>query len=132
MKYHVIALGGSIVVPHLSDNGGINSSFLRQLRKFLKNEMEKGSRFILVIGGGKTCRVYQKAAREIVRVSNEDLDWLGIHAIRLNAHLLRTVFKKEAYPVVLDHDPSLREVAKLKASRKRLLVESAWRPGYST
>ena len=36
------------------------------------------------------------------RVTDEDKDWIGIHATRLNAHLLRTIFRDVADPVVID------------------------------
>jgi hypothetical protein len=32
---------------------------------------------------------------------DEDLDWLGVHATRLNAHLFRTIFRDLAHPVIL-------------------------------
>lgn len=131
-RYIVIHLGGSIVVPHISDEGGINILFLREFRKFLQKELKKGRRFLIVIGGGKTCRVYQRAASLVTKVSDRDLDWLGIYAIRINAHLLRTVFYKEACPWVIDHDLSTAEVQKLKRAKENLLIASGWTPGWST
>lgn len=125
--YTVISLGGSVIVPHLSDEGGINVPFLKDFRKLILGELKKNKNFIIVAGGGKTARVYQKAASEIVRLKKEDIDWIGIHSTRLNAHLLRTIFWKEAYPVVLD-DP----YKKLIKGKKELLIGSGWRPGWST
>ncbi len=90
--------------------------------KFLK----KGFRFIVIVGGGKTCRFYQSAASKIVKLPNDDKDWLGIHTTRLNAHLLRTIFRKVAYPVILD-DPK-----KPLKNNWKLLVAAGWRPGWST
>jgi uridylate kinase len=130
--YTVIHLGGSIVVPHISDQGGMNIPFLKKFQTFLKKEVRKGRRFIIVIGGGKTARAYQKAASQLVGVRAEDLDWLGIHAIRINAHLLRSIFYKEAYPVVIDHDPFPKEVETMKRSAKNLFFASGWTPGWST
>lgn len=130
--YTVIHLGGSIVVPHISDEGGMNIPFLKKFRIFLKRELKKGRRFLIVIGGGKTARAYQKSASKIVKIQYYDLDWIGIHATRLNAHLLRTIFEKEAYPVVIDHDPNQEEVQMLKSSNKKLFFASGWRPGWST
>ncbi len=130
--YTVIHLGGSIVVPHISDQGGMNIPFLKKFRKFLQKELRKGKRFLIVIGGGRTARVYQKAAAKFIDVLQDDLDWLGIHAIRINAHLLRTIFYKEAYPVVIDHDPTREDMEVLKSSQRRLFFASGWRPGWST
>ena len=54
------------------------------------------------------------------------MDWLGIHATRLNAHLLRTIFRKIAYPVVLDSPE------KPIKNNWKLLIAAGWRPGWST
>ncbi len=132
VPYTIIHLGGSVVIPHISDEGGLNISFLKRFALFLKNHMKKGRRFVIVIGGGKTARAYQQSASKIMRIRDSDLDWIGIHATRLNAHLMRTVFSKEAHPVVIDHDPSKKEMNALKVSRKRLFFASGWRPGWST
>ena len=124
----IISLGGSVIVPHLSDQGGINISFLKKFKKLILNELESGKKFIVVAGGGKTTRVYQKAAAKIANIKKEDIDWIGIHATRLNAHLLRTIFQKEAYPVILDNPQK-----KLKKEKgKNLLIAAGWRPGWST
>lgn len=131
-SYIVIHLGGSAVVPHLSDQGGINTAFLRDFLVFMRRQLGKGKRFIIVVGGGKTCRVYQQSANKVKNVSDWDLDWIGIHATRLNAHLLRTIFVKEAYPVVIDHDPLEEEVEMMKHSSKEIFFASGWRPGWST
>ena len=131
-KYTVIHLGGSLVVPHITDEGGMDILFLRKFRSFLAKELRGKNRFIIIIGGGKTARAYQKVASQVVNITDWDLDWLGIHATRLNAHFLRTIFEKEAYPVVIDHDPNEEEVAVLKASNKKLFFASGWRPGWST
>jgi len=125
-------LGGSLVVPHISDTGGINAPYLRKLRAFLLSQLKKGRKFIIVIGGGKTARAYQKSVARVVDIREYDLDWIGIHATRLNAHLLRTIFEKEAYPIVVDHDPSREEAEMLKSSKRRLFFASGWRPGWST
>ncbi|MEX2008315.1 MAG: hypothetical protein WD850_02425 [Candidatus Spechtbacterales bacterium] len=123
--FTVIALGGSIVVP-----GTINVSFLKRLRAFLIERMNAGEKFILVVGGGKTTRVYQQAAAQAVDVSDEDMDWLGLHATRLNGHLVRAVFYDHAYPVMLD-DPA-KPIAKDDLERFSLLVGAGSRPGWST
>ncbi len=131
-QYTVIHLGGSIVVPHISDEGGMNIPFLKKFRIFLQKELKRGRRFFIVIGGGKTARAYQKSVSKVVRIKDYDLDWLGIHATRLNAHFLRTIFEKEAYPVVIDHDPEQEEVQMLKDSNEKLFFASGWKPGWST
>ncbi len=122
-KTIIISLGGSIIVPQ---PGEINIRFLKKFRKLILKYIKRGFRFIIVAGGGKVCRLYQEAAAKIIKVPYEDMDWLGIHATRLNAHLLRTIFRREAYPVILD-DPH-----KPVKNNWRLLIASGWRPGCST
>ena len=41
------------------------------------------ARTIIVVGGGRTARQYQDAANRLVKLADEDVDWLGIHATRL-------------------------------------------------
>lgn len=131
-QFVVISLGGSIIVPNLQDEGGINTKFLKAFRHFLLKELKNGRRFIIVAGGGKTCRFYQKGALSIATITNEDLDWIGIHATRLNAHLIRTIFRHEAHPWVIDYDITEERVEELQKSPKKIFVASGWRPGWST
>lgn len=118
----VISLGGSIIIP-----GKIQVEFLKLFKKFILEFLKKNYRFIIVAGGGAIARDYQEAASKITEVSDEDKDWLGIHATRFNAHLLRTIFKKEAYPVVLDSPHK-----EMDGERYNLFIASGWRPGWST
>jgi uridylate kinase len=81
---------------------------------------------VLIVGGGRTARIYQDAAQAVTNVTNEDKDWLGIHATRINAHLLRTIFVTQAHPEIVtdpDHVPFYVEP---------LLIAAGWRPGRST
>lgn len=121
-KTIVISLGGSIIVP-----GKIQVEFLKDFKKFILKFLKKGYLFVIVAGGGNTCRRYQAAASAITKLTDEDKDWIGIHATRLNAHLLRTIFKKEAYPVVLDSPQK-----PIDGKNYRLFIASGWRPGWST
>lgn len=81
MKY-VIALGGSIMCPD-----EINTAYLRRFKKFIDKEVVQGKKFIIITGGGKTARNYQKAASKL-NVSSDNRDWIGIRASQLNAELL--------------------------------------------
>ena len=97
----VIALGGSLIVPHLSDEGGIDVEYLKSFRRFILQEVKKGKQFVIVVGGGKTTRVYQKAAGKIVKMTNENLDWIGIASTKLNAELLRIMFEQVGNKVLV-------------------------------
>jgi uridylate kinase len=117
----VISLGGSIIVPK-----DIDISFLKKFKAFIEAHVRRGYRFVIVSGGGSTCRMYQKAASAVELMDREDLDWLGIHATRLNGHLLRTIFRKIANPVVLKN-PSRPLLFK-----EPVLIAAGWKPGFST
>ena len=115
----VISLGGSIIVP-----GEIDKSFLKKLRE-ITLRLEQ-TRFMIICGGGKICRNYQNAAKEIADVSKEDLDWIGISATWLNAELVRSIFGEEAHQKVI-HDPKEQI-----DSSKRVIIGAGFEPGSST
>lgn len=117
----IVSLGGSLIVPE-----EIDVEFLKKFRELILKYVEKGKRFILITGGGKTCRKYQKAAGEIRPLEEDDLDWLGIHSTRLNAHLVRTIFREVAHPKVVKN-PTEKETFK-----ESVLVAAGWKPGCST
>lgn len=121
-KTVVISLGGSIIIPD-----EIQVAFLKRFKEFILKFLKRDYLFIIVTGGGNICRKYQRAAAQVSQLTDEDKDWLGIHATRLNAHLLRTIFKKEAYPVVLDSPQK-----PIDGGKYRLFIASGWRPGWST
>ena len=122
----VMSIGGSLVVPH----NGIDTHFLKRLNDFIRRQIERHPKrqFFLVIGGGATARHYRDAGREVVghELSVDDLDWLGIHATKLNAHLVRTIFRDIAHPYVLKHYEIIRKVT------EPVVVAAGWKPGCST
>lgn len=92
----IISLGGSLVVPNEIDTG-----FLQDFKNLILKEIKNSRRFFIIVGGGRTCRNYQKAVQEISKISNNDLDWLGIYSCRLNALLVRIIFSDIAYPEII-------------------------------
>jgi uridylate kinase len=92
----VVSLGGSLVVPNEIDVG-----FLADFKSLITKEAALGTQFYIIVGGGKTCRKYNQAAGEISKVSNEDLDWMGIYSCLLNAMLVRVVLSSLAYPKII-------------------------------
>lgn len=121
-EWVVVSLGGSLIVPDR-----IDTSFLHSFTELIRELLDEGMRFVLITGGGKTAREYQKAAACLCKVPAEDLDWLGIHSTRLNAHLIRTIFREEASARIITNprDDSLPE-------NTRIIVGAGWRPGWST
>lgn len=89
--------------------------------KFTKNK-----KFIIICGGGRTCRKYQEAAGKVTKLEHEDLDWLGIHATRLNAHLMRTIFRDYAYSRIIKNPDEKIDLD------KPILIAAGYKPGSST
>lgn len=118
----IVSLGGSLIVPKT----GIDTAFLRKFKAFIAKRVSKGERFVLICGGGSTARRYQEAAKAVGHLSREDVDWIGIHSTRLNAHLLRTVFQKLAHPTVVKNPMAP------PAFREPVLIAAGWKPGWST
>lgn len=121
----VISLGGALIVP----NGGINIPFLKQFNAFIRKELANQNRqFFITVGGGSTGRHYIEAGIDVLshELTADDLDWLGIHATRLNAHLIRTIFRDIANPQIIEHYDIIRKVT------EPVIVASGWKPGWST
>lgn len=119
----VLSLGGSLVVP-----GGIDTKFLTQLHTFIRHQISaKKRRFFIAVGGGTIMRTYRDAAKAVRgSVTNVDLDWLGIHATRLNAQLVRTIFIDIADPRIIKHYEIILKIDKPVA------IAAGWKPGHST
>ncbi len=121
----VLSLGGSLVVP----NGGIDTDFLIQFNTFIRDQISsKKRRFFITVGGGGTTRHYQKAAHAVrtEHIDDVDLDWLGLHATRLNAQLVRTIFRDIADARVIKH---YEVILKIDAP---IAIAAGWKPGWST
>lgn len=122
----VMSVGGSLVVP----NGGINTDFLSKLNAFVRTQLSenKNRQFFLEVGGGATARHYRDAGQTVIghELNRDDLDWLGIHATRLNAHLIRTIFRDLAHPYIIKKYEIIRKVT------EPVVVAAGWKPGWST
>jgi len=127
-KTIVISLGGSLIVP----KDGIDWKFLKRFRKLIIGEIKKGERFVIVTGGGKTCRDYQQAASKVTKLTADDRDWLGIHTTRLNAHLIKTIFRDYAHPRINKNPKTKENLNKHFAKGEGIMVAAGWRPGWST
>lgn len=107
--------------------GEIDTKFLRDFRRLILKYIKRGDRFVLVIGGGQTCRTYQAALRSVfTNASDDDLDWMGIAVTRINAKLVRLMFGPLAHSTIIQ-DPN-----KKVAFREQILVAGGWKPGRSS
>jgi uridylate kinase len=120
-KTIVLSLGGSIVVPKK-----IDIEFLKKLRLLLVEEINKGRRFIIVVGGGNIAREYQEALKKLGEKNPKELDKLGIQATKLNAELVRSMMEDISYKRIIDN-PHRRIY-----TTKHLLICGGWKPGCST
>ena len=119
-----MSVGGSLIVPDQ-----IDTKFLTSLKNLVEHQIASyGRRFIIIAGGGKTARRYQEAAASVSELTAEDLDWIGLHATRLNGHLLRTIFRDIAHPVMITNPDEIIDVPK----DTDLVIAAGYRPGAST
>lgn len=116
----VISLGGSLIVPDQ-----INVAFLREFKSVI-DDYSHQYKFILIAGGGRTARNYIQAASQVTQLTKDDLDWIGIHSTRLNAQLLRDIFRKKANRIVV------KNPERVLPFKEDILVAAGWRPGNST
>jgi uridylate kinase len=121
----ILKLGGSLIFP----NGGLDVDYIKKFYNFIRKQIaEKKRRFFIIIGGGLLSRTYRDAGAKITEheLKADDLDWLGIHATRLNAHLFRTIFRDLAHTIVTDnYDVILK-------TDKPIMIAAGWKPGWST
>jgi uridylate kinase len=124
----VISLGGSIVAPDDVDIEFLNK-FIGLIRSFIESDPER--QFIFVVGGGAPARQYQKAYREITTltgfgINNDEADWVGIMATRLNAQLVKALMNKWCNQDVVTNP------LEVEVLTGRVLVAAGWKPGFST
>ncbi len=120
-KLFIISLGGSLINP-----GEVDVEFLKKFKALIESRVKKGDKFIIVTGGGKLCRHYQTALKQLRKTTPKDLDWIGIHTTRFNGQLVKMMFGKLANSDLVG-DPS----KKIK-TKQPILVAAGWEPGWST
>ena len=120
-KTIVLSLGGSLICP---DDFDFN--FLRGFMQLVEKYAKKNYKFAIICGGGRLARNFQQIASQSKKLRNEELDWLGIHATKINAYLVKSLFGKNANDLVVSN-PN-----KKISFKKNILVASGWLPGWST
>jgi len=120
-KTIVLSLGGSLIVPD-----DVDMNFLKNFRSVIEKFTKKGFKFIIICGGGKLARNLQQAASRIPKVTNKDLDWLGIYATRSNASLVRGIFKNNAQDAIITNPTEKIHF------KKNIIIAAGWKPGWST
>lgn len=121
-EYKILSVGGSIIIPKT----GFDINFLKKFRKLILDRVKNGEKFVMVIGGGATCRQYQQAAEQVARLKNFDLELLGIQSTIFNAHFVKFLFKGYAHEEII-----INPTKKIKTKRP-IIIGAGWKPGFST
>lgn len=121
-KITVLSLGGSLIIPKT----GFDIQFLKNFKKMILEFIRRGHRFIIVCGGGATCRQYQAAAKGVGNMTARDLDMIGIRTTRFNAFFIKTIFGKLAHPELT------KKPEQKYAWKEKILVGAGWEPGWSS
>ncbi len=122
MNIICVSIGGSI----LSREDGINVKYVDDLKTILKKYAKK--KFILVVGGGYTSRIYINSSRKVIK-NNTVLDEIGIAITRINAMILKDIISDlDVYPNVVASLDELR----VALNTNRIVVMGGLLPGIST
>lgn len=119
----IISLGGSLIIPD-----SLDTQFLKDFKDLVLSHVAKGKKFVIICGGGKIARRYQEVAKDlsVSQVSEENLDWIGIASLKLNAELLRVIFEDNA------HDRVVSNLSTHFGLEKPVVIGSAYEPGRSS
>ena len=122
----MISLGGSIVAPD-----SVDAKFLADFAGLVGSLLEEDAarRFVFVVGGGGPARAWQNAYREVASslgFVDDEADWIGVMATRLNAQLVKAVMA-EWCPQDVVTDPTVAQPI-----AGRVLVAAGWKPGFSS
>ena len=120
-KTIILSLGGSLICPDSFD-----FVFLKKFRQVIEKYIKKNHKFAIICGGGKLARTFQGIASKSSKLSNEELDWLGIHATKINAYIVKSIFGNSAENFVISNP------TKKVSLKKNILIASGWKPGWST
>lgn len=122
---YVIKLTGYIFNLNDSDN----YKELYNLSKYIKELYSQRRRFVIVVGGGAFLRRWIDYLRKYSKVSEFQLDLLGIQFTTLNARIMSMLL----YPTAVDTIPkSIEEAVVLAKESDKNIVLGGVSPGFST
>lgn len=118
----IMSLGGSLLFPE-----EIDIAFIKQFKELIEKHIALGTRFIVITGGGKICRKYQNATKELRKdVTHEDLDWVGIYTTRMNGRFMQYVLGDLASEQLVTDPHTYVD------DGKPVVIGAGWKPGWST
>jgi predicted uridylate kinase len=126
-EVRIIKLGGSVVSR---EDCAFDFEYIKKFKEILLERIELGEKFCIVVGGGYTCRNYQRLARESATVSTDrDLHWIGTTVNVLHAELIRAAFSEYSpeRPVVYEEYYDGKPIS----MDKPILLGGGGRPGHS-
>lgn len=100
--------------------------FTKAFVELIRERTAEGRRFIIVTGGGKTCRNYQNALAAVRPVTSDENDWMGIYTTHFNAQFLRLALGD------LAHKEVATSYGKEIIFTEPVLVGGGEMPGHST
>lgn len=121
MKAIVLSLGGSLIYPDK-----IDVDFLRNFKKTIEKYVKKGYKLVIYCGGGALARMMQQEASKTKKLSNKQLDEIGIIATKMNAAIVRSLFKEHSENFIVENPK------KRISFKKNIVVAAGWKPGWST
>ncbi|MCR4333888.1 MAG: UMP kinase, partial [Patescibacteria group bacterium] len=105
----------------------IDTDFLKRFKELILEKVHEGFTFSIIAGGGKICRRYQAAAKEISpELMQVDLDWIGISVNCMHAEFLRILFGAAAAPTIV------RDFSQPMPTSHPVLLVGAEKPGHSS
>lgn len=119
-QWSIIKIGGSILVPEWPDG-----EYMQELVRIFTHRADQGEHFVIIVGGGYVARRYQDILRSF-GVSDDELDWIGVHAIQFNAQLMRMAFGSYAHSEIITASTGIPQ------TDKPILIYSAEEPGQSS
>ena len=134
MKVTVLSLGGSLIAPSPSKDPRaalkrVNAEFLSGFRALMVEHLgrDEKNKVIIVCGGGSLARDYQQAFHDVAgSAPDEERDWIGIAATRLNGELVRRIFRQWCV------DDLVTDPSSVSVFAGRVMVAAGWKPGFST
>jgi uridylate kinase len=131
----IFSIGGSVLCPGKTKDL-YDYEYIDKLVSFVSDKISEDTAklFFLVTGGGALARLLQGAGRERPRpLTDLQKDWLGIHATRANAQVLKTEFEvlgeELVHPHIIKHYEDI--IRKIKPS-EQVVCAAGWKPGRST